>query len=74
MAAGRVEHVQVSPTAKAVLCRLSERLEHYTYSRRHERGTSAWCHRVLEAGDWLEVDALQCHFCSLICSSVQPAA
>lgn len=27
----------------------------------HDRGTSAWCHRVLEAGDWLEVDALQCH-------------
>ncbi len=24
-------------------------------------GTSAWCHRVLRAGDWLEVDALQCH-------------
>lgn len=28
----------------------------------YERGTSAWCHRILEAGDWLEVDALQCHF------------
>jgi hypothetical protein len=27
----------------------------------HDRGTSAWCHRVLEAGDWLEVDSLQCH-------------
>jgi mannose-6-phosphate isomerase-like protein (cupin superfamily) len=27
----------------------------------YERGTSAWSHRNLKAGDWLEVDALQCH-------------
>ena len=27
----------------------------------YERGTSAWCHRLLKAGDWLEVDSLQCH-------------
>jgi hypothetical protein len=27
----------------------------------YERGTSAWNHRVLEPGDWLEVDSLQCH-------------
>ena len=27
----------------------------------YERGTSAWSHHVLKAGDWLEVDALQCH-------------
>jgi hypothetical protein len=27
----------------------------------YERGTSAWCHRILEAGDWLEVESLQCH-------------
>jgi len=27
----------------------------------YERGTSAWSHRILEAGDWLEVDSLQCH-------------
>jgi hypothetical protein len=27
----------------------------------HDRGTSAWCHRILEAGDWLEVESLQCH-------------
>jgi hypothetical protein len=27
----------------------------------YERGTSAWSHRVLEAGDWIEVDALNCH-------------
>jgi hypothetical protein len=27
----------------------------------YERGTSAWCHRVVKAGDWLEVDSLQCH-------------
>jgi hypothetical protein len=27
----------------------------------HDRGTSAWCRRTLEAGDWLEVDSLQCH-------------
>ena len=26
-----------------------------------ERGTSAWSHRVLHAGDWLVVDSLQCH-------------
>jgi hypothetical protein len=26
-----------------------------------ERGTAAWCHRILEAGDWLEVESLQCH-------------
>jgi hypothetical protein len=27
----------------------------------YERGTSAWSRRVLEAGDWIEVDALNCH-------------
>jgi hypothetical protein len=27
----------------------------------YERGTSAWNHRFLEPGDWLEVDSLQCH-------------
>src|SRR5208337_2147321 len=27
----------------------------------YERGTSAWSHRIIKAGDWLEVDALQCH-------------
>src|SRR5262249_30688594 len=27
----------------------------------YERGTAAWSHRILEAGDWLEVDSLQCH-------------
>ena len=27
----------------------------------YERGTSAWSHRVLHVGDWLEVDSLQCH-------------
>jgi hypothetical protein len=27
----------------------------------YERGTSAWAHRVLDAGDWAEVDSLQCH-------------
>ncbi|MGD0578079.1 MAG: hypothetical protein ABSC08_04035 [Bryobacteraceae bacterium] len=27
----------------------------------YERGTSAWSHRILEDGDWLEVDSLQCH-------------
>ena len=27
----------------------------------YERGTSAWSHRILAAGDWLEVDSLQCH-------------
>jgi hypothetical protein len=27
----------------------------------HDRGTSAWARHVLEAGDWLEVDSLQCH-------------
>ncbi len=27
----------------------------------HDRGSSAWCHRILETGDWLEVDSLQCH-------------
>ena len=27
----------------------------------YERGTSAWSHRILRAGDWLEVDSLQCH-------------
>jgi hypothetical protein len=26
-----------------------------------DRGTSAWNHRVLEAGGWIEVDSLQCH-------------
>ncbi len=27
----------------------------------YERGTSAWSHRILRTGDWLEVDSLQCH-------------
>ena len=27
----------------------------------HDRGTSAWSHRILEPGDWLEVASLQCH-------------
>jgi hypothetical protein len=27
----------------------------------YERGTSAWSHRILGPGDWLEVDSLQCH-------------
>src|SRR5713226_3113244 len=27
----------------------------------YDRGTSAWSHRLLEAGDWAEVDSLQCH-------------
>jgi hypothetical protein len=27
----------------------------------YERGTSAWSHRILKAGDWAEVDSLQCH-------------
>jgi hypothetical protein len=27
----------------------------------YERGTAAWSHRILGAGDWLEVDSLQCH-------------
>jgi hypothetical protein len=27
----------------------------------YERGTSAWNHRILDAGDWIEVDSLQCH-------------
>jgi hypothetical protein len=34
----------------------------------HDRGTSAWCQRILEAGDWLEVDSLQCH---LVCWSAE---
>jgi len=28
----------------------------------YNRGTAAWSHQVLSPGDWLEVDALQCHF------------
>jgi mannose-6-phosphate isomerase-like protein (cupin superfamily) len=27
----------------------------------YERGTSAWSHRILGPGDWVEVDSLQCH-------------
>ena len=27
----------------------------------YDRGTSGWSHRLLDAGDWLEVDSLQCH-------------
>jgi hypothetical protein len=27
----------------------------------YDRGTSAWSHRILEPGDWVEVDSLQCH-------------
>ena len=27
----------------------------------YDLGTSAWNHRILEPGDWLEVDSLQCH-------------
>lgn len=31
-----------------------------------DRGTSAWSHRILQAGDWLEVDSLQCHIVRFI--------
>jgi mannose-6-phosphate isomerase-like protein (cupin superfamily) len=27
----------------------------------YDRGTSAWSHAILDAGDWIEVDSLQCH-------------
>jgi hypothetical protein len=27
----------------------------------YNRGTSAWSHSILNAGDWIEVDSLQCH-------------
>lgn len=27
----------------------------------YDRGTSAWSHRILGQGDWIEVDSLQCH-------------
>jgi hypothetical protein len=27
----------------------------------YDRGTSAWKHRILEEGDWAEVDSLRCH-------------
>jgi mannose-6-phosphate isomerase-like protein (cupin superfamily) len=27
----------------------------------YAQGTSAWSHRILEAGDWVEVEPLQCH-------------
>lgn len=27
----------------------------------YHQGTSAWSHRILEPGDWAEVDSLQCH-------------
>lgn len=31
------------------------------YKPYYDRGTSAWYHRELGPGDWLEVDSLQCH-------------
>jgi mannose-6-phosphate isomerase-like protein (cupin superfamily) len=31
-----------------------------------DRGTSAWNHRILQAGDWLEVDSLQCHIVKFV--------
>ena len=27
----------------------------------YDRGTSAWSHRIVGPGDWIEVDSLQCH-------------
>ena len=40
---------------------LSGRMEIW-WKAYHDRGTSAWSHRILEAGDWIEVDSLQCHY------------
>jgi hypothetical protein len=52
-------HVHSAPTVE-IYGVLEGRLEIW-WKAYHDRGTSAWNHRVLEAGDWLEVDALQCH-------------
>jgi hypothetical protein len=52
-------HVHGAPTVE-IYGVLEGRLEIW-WKAYHDRGTSAWCHRVLEVGDWLEVDSLQCH-------------
>jgi hypothetical protein len=52
-------HVHGAPTVE-IYGVLEGRLEIW-WKAYHDRGTSAWCHRILSAGDWLEVDSLQCH-------------
>jgi hypothetical protein len=52
-------HVHGAPVVE-IYGVLSGRLEVW-WKPYYERGTSAWSRRFLEAGDWLEVDSLQCH-------------
>lgn len=52
-------HVHGAPTVE-IYGVLQGRLEVW-WKPYFDRGTAAWCHRILEAGDWLEVDSLQCH-------------
>jgi hypothetical protein len=52
-------HVHGAPVVE-IYGVLSGRLEVW-WKPYHDRGTSAWSHRILESGDWLEVDSLQCH-------------
>lgn len=53
-------HVHSAPTVE-IYGVLEGRLEVW-WKPYHDRGTSAWSHAVLGAGDWLEVEALQCHY------------
>jgi hypothetical protein len=59
-------HVHGAPTVE-IYGVLEGRLEIW-WKAYHDRGTSAWCHRILEVGDWLEVDALQCHIVRWLCA------
>jgi hypothetical protein len=52
-------HVHAAPVVE-IYGILSGRMEIW-WKPYYERGTSAWSHRILEAGDWLEIDSLQCH-------------
>jgi hypothetical protein len=52
-------HVHGAPVVE-LYCVLEGSLEVW-WKPYYERGTSAWSHRVLQTGDWLEVDSLQCH-------------
>jgi hypothetical protein len=56
---GQDIHVHGSPTVE-VYGVLSGKLEIW-WKPYHDRGTSAWSHRILGPLDWIEVGPLQCH-------------
>lgn len=57
---GQVIHIHSAPVVE-VYGVIEGRLEIWSKPY-YNRGTSAWSHEIVEAGGWIEVNALQCHF------------